>query len=117
MSEPTIDMARLSAKPKPDEPTAARPTPRYIEDEDGAKSAALGQALDDLLSDGIQRRRRSQTEFLMPHRDALCKLKRQGASYTEIATQLSEKMGFAISAKAVGNVVGAGRRKSAKKSA
>ncbi len=82
-----------------------RPGSRFIEDADGSKSAALGQALEDLLATGIDKKKLSPTEFLMPHRQALCKLKQSGASYTDMAEQLSAKMGFPISAKAVTKVI------------
>ncbi|MCP5037916.1 MAG: hypothetical protein GY945_09990 [Rhodobacteraceae bacterium] len=91
-----------------------RPGSRFIEDADGSKSAALGQALEDLLATGIDKKKLSPTEFLMPHRQALCKLKQSGASYTDMAEQLSAKMGFPISAKAVANVVASGRSKQRK---
>lgn len=108
MNDPT-NTGATSREQEPEDRAENLPNSRFIEDTDGSLSTALGKVLEELVQNGIKKHRQSQTDFLTPHRDALCQLKRSGASYAEIAAHLSEKMGFVISGKAVANVVGSGR--------
>ena len=77
----------------------------YIDDPDGAKSAALGDALKELLQEGIHKKRITIRDLLAPHVAALAALKKQGATYAQIAASLSDKMGFPISVSAVSAVL------------
>ncbi|MCB1813912.1 MAG: hypothetical protein KDK04_19675 [Candidatus Competibacteraceae bacterium] len=115
-----MNMGDLSPPP-PDEKSRTKTAAArgYIDDPDGAKSTALGEALKVLLQDGIPKKRLTISAFLEPHVEAIAALKKQGATYEEIAQGISEKTGLAISVNAVSAVLakhGKRRRKKPAKS-